>query len=217
MNFTKDNPVYIKVRECIISGRWRPGHVLRPGELANELRVSVSPVREALIRLSARGLIVSAEKAGFSIPEYDLTATCYYCDLLTELYKESIRNINQAGVLAEVATRFNREVSVISDHDSPVLKRVRLINACRSLLLSKPYLALISNIGDLVLAHQAVVTTKYDDEYGISEALAFVQCLSAGDLRRIEVAIEQHFAQCLASVKTGTSQLMGLPYGLAFA
>lgn len=217
VNFTEDTPVYIKVREHILSGRWKRGHILRPGDLATELRVSVSPVREALIRLSARGLVISMKNVGFSIPDHNLVATSYYCDILAHLYKESIRNVIRAGLLDEVAKRFQSGIRIISKNESVLLKFDVFIRACRGFILAKPYLSLASHIGDLVLAHQAVVPTIWHEEYWINEASAFAQYLQEGDYQGIDRAIEQHFARRLENIKIGMSQLTGLPYELASA
>jgi DNA-binding GntR family transcriptional regulator len=46
------------VRRAILEGRLRPGEALSISDLANDLGVSHSPVREALQRLSGQGLVV---------------------------------------------------------------------------------------------------------------------------------------------------------------
>jgi DNA-binding GntR family transcriptional regulator len=51
--------VYARLRDAIVDGTFAPGEVLRDGELAEWLGVSRTPVREALLRLAASGLIVA--------------------------------------------------------------------------------------------------------------------------------------------------------------
>lgn len=51
--------VYLRLRDAIIDGTLQPGETLRDGELAEWLGVSRTPVREALLRLAASGLIVA--------------------------------------------------------------------------------------------------------------------------------------------------------------
>lgn len=51
--------VYLRLRDAITDGTLTPGEVLRDGELAEWLGVSRTPVREALLRLAASGLIVA--------------------------------------------------------------------------------------------------------------------------------------------------------------
>ncbi len=52
--------VYVRLRDAIVDGTFRPGEQLRDGELAAWLGVSRTPVREALLRLGQAGLVVAA-------------------------------------------------------------------------------------------------------------------------------------------------------------
>ena len=48
---------YVSLRDAIISGTFAPGEKLRDPELENWLGVSRTPIREALARLEAAGLV----------------------------------------------------------------------------------------------------------------------------------------------------------------
>jgi DNA-binding GntR family transcriptional regulator len=56
---TKAEYVVRRLREDIHSGRISPGETIRHGELASEYGVSQTPVREAIRRLEAEGIIVT--------------------------------------------------------------------------------------------------------------------------------------------------------------
>jgi len=49
--------VYVKVKRAILEGRLAPGQRLSASELAKELKVSRTPVRDALQRLATEGLV----------------------------------------------------------------------------------------------------------------------------------------------------------------
>src|SRR6478609_3156254 len=51
--------VYRRLRDAIVDGTFAPGEQLKDGELAAWLGVSRTPVREALLRLGASGLVVA--------------------------------------------------------------------------------------------------------------------------------------------------------------
>lgn len=56
--------VYTEIREALINGQYEPGERLIIGELAQELGVSITPVREAIFRLiSEQGLEMQAATA----------------------------------------------------------------------------------------------------------------------------------------------------------
>jgi DNA-binding GntR family transcriptional regulator len=54
---TKAEAVYVEIRQRILSGVLEPGALLNQETLAHELGVSVTPVREAVRRLEAEGLL----------------------------------------------------------------------------------------------------------------------------------------------------------------
>lgn len=55
------------VRKRIFEGSYRPGEFVRLDQLAAELGISVTPVREALLELRADGLLVQQPRRGFEV------------------------------------------------------------------------------------------------------------------------------------------------------
>lgn len=62
---------YSKLRQEIISGELRPGSKLKIGDLCRRFEIGLSPVREALSRLSAEGLVRQLDQRGFSVSPLD--------------------------------------------------------------------------------------------------------------------------------------------------
>lgn len=63
--------VEARIREAIQSGRYQPGARLRETEIAERLKVSRTPVREALRRLEAAGLLGFVPWRGVVVTEFD--------------------------------------------------------------------------------------------------------------------------------------------------
>ncbi len=59
------------IRQAIIEGRLRPGQRLKEEELARELNISRTPVREALLVLQAEGLVDSVPNRGATVRSYE--------------------------------------------------------------------------------------------------------------------------------------------------
>lgn len=59
------------IREAIVDGRVSPGHRLKEEELAQQLGISRTPVREALLVLQAEGLVEAAPNRGSAVRAYD--------------------------------------------------------------------------------------------------------------------------------------------------
>ncbi|MEV1000671.1 GntR family transcriptional regulator [Nonomuraea sp. NPDC050202] len=54
---TKADYAYLRVKELILSGTLRPGSVIAQAQLAREIGISTTPLREALRRLKSEGLV----------------------------------------------------------------------------------------------------------------------------------------------------------------
>jgi GntR family transcriptional regulator, carbon starvation induced regulator len=57
-----------KLRLAVIRGELAPGERLRLGELSKAFDVSLSPLREAMSRLSSEGFLIVEDQRGFSAP-----------------------------------------------------------------------------------------------------------------------------------------------------
>jgi DNA-binding GntR family transcriptional regulator len=69
---TTVDDLYQRLRDQIINGRYHPGFRLSQQALATELKVSRTPLREALSRLAAEGLVVGEANRGMEVaPVYN--------------------------------------------------------------------------------------------------------------------------------------------------
>lgn len=58
------------LRDEVLAGRLRPGQAFTVKEIAEQYGVSATPVREALVDLSAQGLLEADQHRGFRVHEY---------------------------------------------------------------------------------------------------------------------------------------------------
>ncbi|MFG2263031.1 GntR family transcriptional regulator [Streptomyces sp. NPDC048720] len=61
------------LRDEVLAGRLAPGRAFTVKEIADQYGVSATPVREALVDLSAQGILEADQHRGFRVPEYSLT------------------------------------------------------------------------------------------------------------------------------------------------
>lgn len=61
--------VYGELRKAILNGVFRPGQMLRQDQVAALMGVSRSPLREALPRLEAEGIVVLHPRRGYAVAE----------------------------------------------------------------------------------------------------------------------------------------------------
>ncbi len=64
---TRASAVYEQLRDDITRGLLEPGSKLRVGAISERYGVGASPLREALSRLSAEGLVARTDQRGFSV------------------------------------------------------------------------------------------------------------------------------------------------------
>ncbi|WP_250487918.1 GntR family transcriptional regulator [Caballeronia sp. GaOx3] len=88
---TKLDQVAEKLREQIIAGEYARGQKLKQADIALELGVSVTPVREALKVLEMEGYIVSHPHQGLSVPELDYDDAQEIIDLRLTLERDLTR------------------------------------------------------------------------------------------------------------------------------
>ncbi len=103
--------VYARLRELILSNHLRPGARLPDRDLAVELGVSRTPVREALGRLEQDGLVMSRAGGGYAVVDLDAKQIADLYDLREALEAHAIRLAAARGTpaaleaLAEVLAR----------------------------------------------------------------------------------------------------------------
>lgn len=103
---------YMAVRAAIVEGRYPPGHRLVEQRIAEELGLSRTPIREALRRLEAEGLVVSERNRGAMVRPVSATEVvdlyglrirleAYAVEVATERATEA-----ELGELVEAADAF---------------------------------------------------------------------------------------------------------------
>jgi len=85
-NKTLASAAYEKIKADVTSGRFAPNQRLRIEDLRNAYGTGASPLREALNRLAAEGLIVSVGQRGFRVPSVSI---------------EDLRDITNTRILLE--------------------------------------------------------------------------------------------------------------------
>jgi DNA-binding GntR family transcriptional regulator len=94
---------YARIRAVVLGDELAPGTKLRQVELAEQLGISRTPVREALLRLSAEGLVEPLANRGFRVADLGLDA------VLQRLEVRAMLEPRIAGLAAERRTERDLE------------------------------------------------------------------------------------------------------------
>jgi len=88
---------YEVIRHDIIAGRHQPGKKLKIQELADELKVAPSAVREALSRLVPEQLVISRDQRGFVVAPLSIDDLIDLTDLRCEIEAIALRRSVEKG------------------------------------------------------------------------------------------------------------------------
>jgi DNA-binding GntR family transcriptional regulator len=95
--------LYLSLRERILSGALAPGSELRQEVLARQFGMSRVPVREALSRLQAEGLIVLRPRRGFAVTSLDIADIIEIFELRMVLEQHAVDTATRLRTAADVA------------------------------------------------------------------------------------------------------------------
>jgi len=186
------------IREAILDGRLEPGRRLKEEELARELGISRTPVREALLMLQAEGLVVSTPNRGAMVRVHD-------AEDLDDLYQ--LRALLEGHATRRAATRISeqeiealRESCERFDALSPkeslrelVRENLFFHNTILEVAGSARLAAMVRKVIELPLVYKSYVWYS-PDQKGISTHYhrQIVNALAMRDAERAELIMKEH-------------------------
>jgi DNA-binding GntR family transcriptional regulator len=195
--------IFDVLHEKIISGRYKPGDWLRQEEIATQLGVSMTPVREALDLLVSAGLAERVPYRGVRVREMSIkdVAEAYGLRLVLEalIAQEAAKNITDVQVLGlermlQEMKRHETLKEVSSERKSSREFHAAIAQATRNDLLIKLY-EVVSNAFPDWLLYEALF--RYPELLADSmlntykEHVVIVEALKNGDAdRAVQKSIE---------------------------
>jgi DNA-binding GntR family transcriptional regulator len=122
MNKTTDkcvtaSRVYDQLRFEIIARKLKPSEFINVQEKADEFHTSSIPVREALLRLSERGLVDRQRNRGFMVHNYSLDEMYSASQLLYFILQLSSSNIKtECDQIRQAQPKFSKAISRLDCH-----------------------------------------------------------------------------------------------------
>jgi len=165
-----------RVRSEILSGRSAPGAVYTVPSLANDLGVSTTPVREALLELSRAGLVSPMRNRGFRVAGMSV-------DDLNNLF--AVREVLERFAMVTLATRRltdTADLRALADQIADAVRREDVrgyVQADRAF-----HQALVSRAGNPLLTEMIINLRDGMRLYGIESA--------AGRQRQVDSVVEHY-------------------------
>lgn len=199
---------YKALREHILSFHFKQNVVYNEVAVAEELGLSRTPVREALLKLASLGMITFLPRRGFVVSNYTLQDVEEVFELrqiietaIARKITDTITREDIAKLESHIATQ--REAAAARDIHSFMLSDREFHFFCFTLAENNRLVKTIENFQDL--SHlMGVNAFKSERNYdrNIAEHEAIVTALQNGEVEKVEKAVSQHLSQVKEIVKT---------------
>jgi len=194
--------VYHSLEEAILSGRMRPGERLVEAWLAEQLEVSRTTVREALLRLEHEGYVVSRPRRGTFVTRLareDALDLCYSRALMESFAVSSGYARVDDRLLSKLEGCIEQMGRCRLPNDVPALIQIDLafhrplIELGGSRRLIELWASLNGQIGALVLTSLENKQARIDDVAAFHQQL--LDALRGGDARVAQQAVIDHYVR----------------------
>jgi DNA-binding GntR family transcriptional regulator len=200
--------VYDSLKKSIVDGLYRPGQRLRALRLAQELKISRTPVKEALVRLEQEGLLRREQGAGFVVRGLSVSEilNLYRVREVLELEaaREAYPNLTSAALdaMREALDYADQllEQKLYADFLRANRKFHDLITAqSRNSVLQE----VLANLGSRFWSIGTIVVSRHPQRvHDIRrENRAILEALIGGDLKTIEKAVKAHVRGAASAVR----------------
>jgi DNA-binding GntR family transcriptional regulator len=185
------------IRQAILDGRYEPGSRLKEEELAGELGISRTPVREALLMLQAEGLVVTTPNRGAVVRAHDVEDIhdLYQLRALLEGYAARLAAAKVTDdaihLLRESCDRFD----AVADRDVRELVKENLWfhNAIHAAAGSDRLGWMLQRVIELPLVYKSYIWYSPDQKrISAHYHRQITNALSVGDAERAELVMREH-------------------------
>jgi DNA-binding GntR family transcriptional regulator len=177
------------------------GSFLNEQELAAQIGVSRTPVREALLLLQAEGLVEMVPKRGARVPALSGRQIAELMDLRGVLERHAAARVLSAGnaPVAAMRTILAEQEALVDSADETSAKTFialdgrfhqALVDAAQSELLATTYTGLRARLSRIGLA--AIFASPNRQRPVCAEHGAIVDALASGDVAQAEAKIDEH-------------------------
>jgi DNA-binding GntR family transcriptional regulator len=199
--------VYVVLREAILSLAYRPGEILRKGEVCAQLGVSRSPVSEAVARLAAEGLVDVVPQAGTFVARFsmaDLREGAFLREAIELAAVERVARTITGEQLTQLRRNLRVQEALIADGDHAGF--YRLDGEMHELILSFTGYRRLAQVAQTAWvnvnrARRLVLPIPGRVQATLDEHRAIVEALGAHDPEAARAATRRHLRQLLTLIE----------------
>ena len=183
--FMDDQPVsllewaYGRIKEQLFNGKMKPGEKIVVGQLANSLSISPTPVKEALNRLVAEGLLITLPRRGFMVKQLSIKEVhdIMDCRIMMETFaaKAAVQNFSK-----------HPEIKIGMKDALKKMESIQFHDYYEAIQLEQKYHCSI-----IRLTENQMLIELYNNLFGVGFSF-YVYSSSNHPLERQKMAMEEH-------------------------
>jgi DNA-binding GntR family transcriptional regulator len=187
--------VYARIVALIVSAEYRPGSVLTEASLSRAMGVSRTPVREALLRLEAEGILESTLARGFTLRALSRREAAELYPILAALEALAVQDSGPAvqpvlGTLRAALSELEGCTDAVRRWQLDTAWHTTLTSACGNRNLAGLIAQLRTSVSRYELAYMRQVRSREKADQQHREILG---ALEAGDARRAASLLTEHW------------------------
>ncbi|HTU74733.1 MAG TPA: GntR family transcriptional regulator [Trebonia sp.] len=204
------NRAYAFVKQQVISGAYAGGTLISEGEVAAQVQVSRTPIREAFLRLEAEGLLRLYPKRGALVVPVSSSEIRDVLDARLAVEQHAARHVIEASRQHELARELRAVLARHADPGTPPDAgrftdldqqfHCTLVNAAGNALLTGFYQTLRDRQLRMGIAALLRDPGRYDAI--LAEHAALADLLDAGDAEAVTSSLASHIAATRAALST---------------
>jgi DNA-binding GntR family transcriptional regulator len=187
------------IRQAIIDGRLPPGRRLKEEELARELGISRTPVREALLMLNAEGLVDAAPNRGAAVRSHSAEDLddLYQLRALLEGYstRRAATRLSDEAIsgLRESCERFDRLLDEDAEMSELVSENLMFHQTILESAASARLVAMVRQVIELPLVYRSYVWYSPEQQrISAHYHRQITRALQMRDAERAELVMKEH-------------------------
>ena len=193
--------VYEIIKEKIINQEYALGEQINIKLLGEELEVSNTPIREALARLNAEGLVSSSHNLKFRVVEFSPASYYELNQTVAVLEIGAFDSANELGLIDELAAMLEerldaqRETLDNKDYDGFIRKAIEFDRSFLAVLKNKTLLSVFDELSNLLFLavrynHQKSGTNR---ESNVAEHEDILAAVKRRDTAKVKARLRSHY------------------------
>lgn len=217
--------IYGKIRQEILTMTMKPGSPLDEASLSERFGMSRTPVREALLRLAADGLVTTLPNRNTVVAAIDFAALPAYFDALTLMYRATTRAAamrKDREAIAKIRNHHDDFTKAVDEQDAfAMIEANREFHVAIAELGGNPYytafFARLLDEGRRILRlYYSSFNDRLPREF-VDEHEEIIAAIEAGDIDRCDRLATKHASQIVRQIQDYVARDLQRPIDFAAA